>query len=105
GRRRWNAHTGGNYTASRRHRRCVLLGRGRTPSGGKKHMKRITSAVIAVSLVAFVPGAGLAQTTSGTKSATVENDNRTKHERPEWKNSQGLHETGYVIGASVEGAD
>jgi sporulation protein YlmC with PRC-barrel domain len=53
-------------------------------------MKRLTSGLIALALVAVLPAAGFAQ---------------TKKDRPAWSNTQGLHETGDIIGTKVEAPD
>ncbi len=55
-------------------------------------MKRITAAITALSFVALLPAAGFAQTPS-------------KRDRATWSNTQGLHETGDIIGATVQGPD
>jgi sporulation protein YlmC with PRC-barrel domain len=61
-------------------------------------MKRITAAITALSFVALLPAAGFAQTPGSTTD-------RVKRERTTWSNTQGLHETGDIIGATVQGAD
>jgi sporulation protein YlmC with PRC-barrel domain len=77
-------------------------------------MKRITATFTALSLVAMLPAAGMAQTSgsgssTGTdrKSSTERSttDRTTKRDRPAWSNTQGLHESSEIIGATVEGAD
>ena len=56
-------------------------------------MKRLTSGLIALALVASLPVSGLAQTSAAKK------------DRPAWSNTQGLHETGDIIGTTIEGPD
>ena len=83
-------------------------------------MKRLTSGLIALAFVASIPAAGAAQGTSGTErygtdrgaSERRASDGtkaaRTKKDRPAWSNTQGLHETGDIIGTRVhnpEGKD
>ena len=67
-------------------------------------MKRLTSGLIALALLTSLPAAGLAQTstTDRAKSSTTE---RVKKERPAWSNTQGLHETGDIIGTKVQNAE
>lgn len=78
-------------------------------------MKRLTSAVVALSFAAFLPAAALAQTTApkpadrpadrrapADRGATMD---KAKPERQAWTNTQGLHETGDIIGASVKNAE
>jgi sporulation protein YlmC with PRC-barrel domain len=78
-------------------------------------MKRTTAAITALSFVALLPAAAVAQTPgSGTgygtgteRKAPAERGTteRMKRDRPAWSNTQGLHETGDVIGATVQGPD
>ncbi len=90
-------------------------------------MQRIMSSFIALAFVAMLPAAGLAQTgspsdrgtspgaggdrrggTSGTTERSTTNRgaaDSTKRDRPTWNNTQGLHETGNIIGTAVEGPD
>jgi sporulation protein YlmC with PRC-barrel domain len=78
-------------------------------------MKRLTSALIAISLVAAVPATVGAQTSTApgatdrpaTGRGTPErraNDRASKPERQTWSNPQ-LHETGDIIGTAVQGPD
>jgi sporulation protein YlmC with PRC-barrel domain len=64
-------------------------------------MKRITATITALSFIALLPAAGFAQTGTTERSAT----DRAKRERTTWSNTQGLHETGDIIGATVQGPD
>jgi sporulation protein YlmC with PRC-barrel domain len=78
-------------------------------------MKRLASGLIAFAFVAALPGAGLAQSTSTERGATERAGterraddrakDRAKKDRAEWSNTQGLHETGDIIGTSVDGPD
>ena len=76
-------------------------------------MKRITATITALSFVALLPAAGMAQTSgsgstgterkSSTERSTTERT--TKRDRAAWSNTQGLHESSEIIGATVEGPD
>jgi sporulation protein YlmC with PRC-barrel domain len=83
-------------------------------------MTRITATITALSFVALLPSAGLAQTSTGTDRGTGSGSaterrapattdrsapERSRPERATWSNTQGLHETGDIIGAKVEGPD
>ena len=81
-------------------------------------MKRLASALCALSLAALIPAGALAQTGSpGTRPSDRTGDrpggttteqrssDRAKRDRPAFSNTQGLHETGDIIGAKVEGPD
>jgi sporulation protein YlmC with PRC-barrel domain len=62
-------------------------------------MKRLMSGLIALAFVASLPAAGFAQGTDRTAT------DRAKKDRPMWSNTQGLHETGDVIGTRIDGTD
>jgi sporulation protein YlmC with PRC-barrel domain len=63
-------------------------------------MKRLTSAVVALAFVALLPAAALAQ--AGTSSKT---DRAKAPPREAWSNTEGLHETGDIIGAKVQNSE
>jgi sporulation protein YlmC with PRC-barrel domain len=87
-------------------------------------MKRLASAVCALSLAALIPAGALAQTSSpgtrpsdrpgsdrtgtdrpGGTTTEQKSSDRAKKDRTAFNNTQGLHETGDIIGARVEGPD
>jgi len=68
-------------------------------------MKRITATITALSFVALLPAAGFAQTSGTGTERKAPATERMKRDRPAWTNTQGLHETGDIIGATVEGPD
>ena len=72
-------------------------------------MKRLTSGLIALAFAASIPAVGFAQTsTTGSDRPTTErraSDRATKKDRPAWSNTQGLHETGDIIGTKVQNAE
>ena len=61
-------------------------------------MKRLMSGLIALVFIASLPAVGFAQERRVT-------DNREKKERAAWSNTQGLHETGDMLGAKVFSPD
>jgi sporulation protein YlmC with PRC-barrel domain len=65
-------------------------------------MKRFTSSLCALSLAVLIPATALAQTSTTDKRST---DRAAKRERPAFNATQGLHETGDIIGAKVEAPD
>jgi sporulation protein YlmC with PRC-barrel domain len=76
-------------------------------------MKTLTSSLMVLALVTAIPAAGFAQSgdRTGTDRATDRRANergtaeRAKKDRPAWNNTQNLHETGDIIGASVQNAE
>jgi hypothetical protein len=64
-------------------------------------MKRLTSMLTALSLVALIAGVAIAQT--GTTNAPTKP--ATKAERAAWANSQGLHDTRDIIGTRIKSTD
>jgi hypothetical protein len=70
-------------------------------------MKRITAALTALSFVALIPVTGYAQTygSSSSDTKTRSTTERTKRDRQAWSNTQGLHESSDIIGATVEAPD
>ncbi len=70
-------------------------------------MKKLTSGLIALALAAALPLVASAQTTAPGAAADhgTKAERGTKKERASWSNTQGLHETGDIIGTKVEGAD
>ena len=77
-------------------------------------MKRLASGLIAFAVVDSHPAAGFAQSTTAPadrptgateRRADDRAKDRAKKDRAAWSNTQGLHETGDIIGTSVEGPD
>ena len=72
-------------------------------------MKSLTSGLVALALVASLPAAGFAQTSTTDRSKTdrpaAERRDSAKKERTAWSNTQGLHETNDIVGAKVQNAE
>ena len=67
-------------------------------------MKRLTSGLIALAFVTTIPAAAVAQTSTGTDRTRTDRTTteRSKKDRPAFTNTQGLHETGDIIGTKVQ---
>ena len=75
-------------------------------------MKRLMSGLVALAFATSIPAVGWAQTstTDRAKSDRPTTERRTsdremKKERAAWSNTQGLHETGDIIGTKVQNAE
>ena len=67
-------------------------------------MKRLTSGLIALAIVTTIPAAAFAQTSTGTDRGRTDRTTteRSKKDRPAFTNTQGLHETGDIIGTKIQ---